>query len=386
MDFRVPCPPTAVSHSLVKPPRYRSLDILRGICALTIFLNHWHLWSNLNPRPGFESGVHEILDFIYDAFIALTWPTGGQHPALICFFVLSGFCVHGGFERRMGTRENKIDWRRYFVRRFRRIMPVYWVGGVLGLILVGAMTWRPVFDTYLALHSQSSASQVFARIAGLNGLWLEEVFVGNATLNTVGIEIIIYMAYPLFYFAADRGRWVLLGLIAGGFFLLPLILQPYVNPYVLFGGILVASLFWYFGALAAHLWQIRNVRVRTWWLIVLWAVFLVLNGSGHFFGQSMLKQLIWSLICAGLILRLLAWEKSRPSIHLRAGPRVFRWFGTISYSLYAVHTPLILLVNWSLLAFTINRSYFGQLTLNLLVPMLVAVAVHYAVERRFYKF
>ncbi len=33
----------------------------------------------------------------YDAFVALTWPTGGHHPAVICFFVLSGFCIHYPF-------------------------------------------------------------------------------------------------------------------------------------------------------------------------------------------------------------------------------------------------------------------------------------------------
>ncbi|MES1167847.1 MAG: hypothetical protein ABUL61_01625, partial [Oleiharenicola lentus] len=63
-------------------PRYWSLDILRGLCALSVFLNHWPLWSNFSPVGASQGLVHEVLAWTYRVFTNLTWPTGGQHPAL----------------------------------------------------------------------------------------------------------------------------------------------------------------------------------------------------------------------------------------------------------------------------------------------------------------
>ena len=79
-----------------------SLDMLRGGCAVTVFLNHWILWSNFTPVGAIETNLQTGFAALYQAFTVLTWPTGGQHPAVICFFVLSGYCVHGIFEHRSG--------------------------------------------------------------------------------------------------------------------------------------------------------------------------------------------------------------------------------------------------------------------------------------------
>src|SRR3954469_22250305 len=110
-----------------RPRRFWSLDILRGVCSLTVFANHWVLWSNFLPSGTVETGINGLLLNAYRAFVALTWPTGGQHPALVGFFVLSGFCIHYPFEAR---GENTVSWWNYFARRGRRILPVYWVGSL----------------------------------------------------------------------------------------------------------------------------------------------------------------------------------------------------------------------------------------------------------------
>jgi peptidoglycan/LPS O-acetylase OafA/YrhL len=368
-----------------RSPRYWSLDILRGICALSVFLNHWPLWSNFKPGDGAQTAIHLGLERAYHVFINLVWPTGGQHPALICFFVLSGFCVHCPFERRIGQPGATVDWRDYFRRRIWRIMPIYWTGVLLGLVVVAAEHWRPTADPLLLLHTGVTPAQAAARLGGWAGLWPEEIFAGNYILNTVGVEILIYAAYPFFFRAAAANRWRWLGALAIGLQLLALAVRHYVDPFVLYTSVLIMGLFWYLGALAAHLHWKRAWQVPGWGVGALWALFLTLQMTPHFFGLNMIKQLVWGLVCMGGIGWLLNWEARHEAKRDHPVSRALRWTGEISYPLYAVHTPVILLVNWSLLSLTANRNYAWQLSLNLLLPIALTLLVHYGIERRYYR-
>ena len=367
------------------PLRYWSLDVFRGVCALAVFLNHWILYSNFAPAGGVEMGVHRVLLLGYDAFTALAWPTGGQHPAVIGFFVLSGFCIHGPFERRLRQSRPVAAWREYFVRRTLRIMPVYWTGAALGLLLLAALAWRPTGDALLVLHSTATPAQIAARLGGYSGLWPEEVYVGNVTLGSVAVEILIYLAYPLFYRGAAAGRRLLLGAGAIGLQLIAILLWPYIDPIVLFGSVLVMAFFWYLGALAAHLRETRAWRVSGWWLGATWALFLILKQIPHFFGLNMLKQAAWGVVCMLAIGWLLDWEIRHAPAKDRAAGRLLRWLGRISYPLFAVHAPVIFLLNWVMLTVTGSQHYSWQLAFNLVLPLAVAVAVHHGIEYRFYR-
>lgn len=365
--------------------RYWSLDILRGVCALAVFLTHWMLYSNLPPAGAVEQGVHHGLRQAYEIFTLLFWPTGGQHPAVIGFFVLSGFCIHGPFERRLARSGPAVGWGDYFVRRTRRIMPVYWTGALLGMVVVAAMHWRPAADPLLVLHTAAKPAQVAARFGGYSALWPEEVYVGNVTLGSVAAEIVIYVAYPLFYLAAAAGRWRLLGAIAIGLQVLTLFLWRYIDPIVLFGSVLVMALFWYLGALAAHLRERHAWQVRGWWIGGIWALFLGLKQVPYFYGVNMLKQAVWGVACMFVIVWLLDWEKRHGALKDSAWARLARWFGAISYPLFAIHAPVIFLVNWSMLNLAGRHDYGWQLGLNLALTLAMAVIVHRFIEQRFYQ-
>lgn len=366
-------------------PRYWSVDILRGVCALTVFLNHWVLWSNFAPIGRMESGLHRWLIGSFELFTVLTWPTGGQHPALVGFFILSGFCIHVPFEHQMCQPEFRPRWRDYFVRRAKRILPVYWTCVLLGLVVVAAEHGRPSGNALLVLHTSATPAQVAARIGCYGGLWPEEIFAGNYILGTVGVEILFYLAYPLFFRGAAANRWRLMGSIAVGLQLLALVLAPYVDPFVLFSSVLVMALFWYMGALAAHLWLKRGWVVRGWWLGAGWALFLGLKLLPSFYGRNMLKQAAWAAVCMLVIGWALEWEKRHAGWKDRLLPRVLRGIGGISYSLYAVHTPVILLVNWTMLMVIGSQSYAAQLALNLGLGLVATWVVYQGVERRFYR-
>lgn len=374
----LPVPPPA-------PARLWSLDALRGVCALVVFLSHWHLWSHFPPEGAFAAGLHAVLTLLHDAVTLLTWPTGGNHPALIAFFVLSGFCIHYPFERRTLAGEVPSGWRSYFRRRFFRIMPVYWAGCALGALFVAAEALRPSGDPLLQLHATASAEDFLVRVAGIGAAYPKEIFAGNYILFTVATEIGMYALYPAFHHFARRGHWAALG----GVFLIAqlaavVVLLPRANPFWVFNSVFMVGIFWYLGALAAHLFLARRLRVSAFSLLLIWAVFLALKALPPFYGLNLLKQAVWGLVCMLGILYAVQREREgrMTTAHTRLGTKL-QWCGDFSYSLYALHTPAIMLGTWALHQLG-HGAYLTQLVITFAGSVLVTLGVHYGIERRFY--
>jgi peptidoglycan/LPS O-acetylase OafA/YrhL len=370
--------------STINPPRLWSLDALRGICAGIVFLSHWHLWANFTPQGSLERFIRAFGEQLYNAVSLATWPTGGQHPAVIGFFVLSGFCIHYPFEYRNLHGIAEVNWRDYTRRRFLRIVPAYWAACSIGLVLVIAESYRPSGDPLLTLHASGTITDIVVRFAGLAGIYPHEIIAGNYILTTVSVEILMYALYPLFYYFARRGRWLLLG---GVFLILQLggvVFIRYLNPFWLFNSVPMLGIFWYAGALAAHLFLTNRDRVTGLALFTAWAVFIALKLMPSFTGLNLLKQAAWGIVCVLGILWILRIEQRRPLLKSRPLIAIFGYLCDLSYSLYATHTPAIMLTTWALLQIGV-RNYLVQLAATLVVSIIAALGVYYGIERRFYR-
>jgi peptidoglycan/LPS O-acetylase OafA/YrhL len=367
------------------PPRFWSLDALRGACALVVFLSHWHLWSNFVPQGVAQRFTHAFLENGHEWLTVLTWPTGGHHPAVIAFFVLSGFCIHYPTEWRLAQGDQRFATADYYQRRLQRIMPVYWFASLLGLLLVGLEAWRASGDPLLQFHAQSSVTHALVRFAGLAGLYPEEVFVGNYILNTVAAEITMYAVYPLFHRLAAARRW---GALGTAFLLMHLgavgLLRLGVSPYWVFNSLFMLGLFWFAGALLAHGFVARRWRLAGGWPLGLWLVFLATKQLPHFYGLNLIKQALWGAVCAAGLLWVLTLEERHGTWSRQGLVRLLCFSGAVSYSLYAVHTPVILLVSWALHRGGLE-NYFIQLPLTLLASMAATVACYRWIEQRFYR-
>ncbi|MDP3073926.1 MAG: acyltransferase [Opitutaceae bacterium] len=366
------------------PARLWSLDALRGVCAGIVFLSHWHLWSHFPPVGAAERAVRTIGEGLHDAVALLTWPTGGQHPAVIAFFVLSGFCIYYPTARRQRLGEPATGWRNYFRRRFLRIAPVYWAASVLGLGFVAAEAWRPSADTLLTLHAIASHAEVGARFLGVAGAYPREILAGNYILNTVSGEILMYAAYPAFLFFATRSRWILLSAAFLGLQVVAVASLKHLSPYWVFNSVLMLGIFWHAGALAAHLFLTRRGHVTALHLVAAWVGFLALKSVPHFSGLNLLKQAAWGLVCFLGLLWAVRFELRHGALGEHRVIAALRRLGGISYSLYAVHTPVIMLVSWALIQGG-SRSYTLQLALTLTASLLATWIVHRCVERPFHR-
>jgi peptidoglycan/LPS O-acetylase OafA/YrhL len=365
-------------------PRFWTLDALRGLCALVVFLSHWHLWSDFAPQGRVEQGIHATLAWCNNSFNLLAWPTGGNHPAVICFFVLSGFCIHYPFERRVRAGSTALDWREHYRRRFWRIMPVYWGAALLGLGLVAAEASHRSGNPLLALHSLASADEIAARLLGVYGIYPREILAGNYPLNTVAVEMVIYAVYPWFHFQAVRDRWCALGATFIGLQFAGLALLAWITPFWVFNSVLMLGVFWYAGAFAARVFVVGGTRSYARELLLAWLVFLALKAIPHFYGLNVLKQNAWGLVCTFGLLQCLHLEQARPAAAARPGSMALRYVGEVSYSLYVVHAPAIMLASWLLLRLG-SANYLVQLTTTLALSLAATVAMHYGVERIFYR-
>lgn len=380
-----PGPNRSAVDRVPSPPRFWSLDALRGACALVVFLSHWHLWCAFVPQGTGQRFVHAFLENGHDWLTWLTWPTGGHHPAVLAFFVLSGFCIHYPAEWRLKHGGPALATADYFRRRFRRIMPVYWIASLLGLLFAGLELGLPTGDPLLQFHAQTTVPHLLVRLSGLAGIYPEEIFVGNYILNTVAVEITMYAVYPVFHRLAAARRWGALGAVFLFMHVCAIVLLRLgANPYWVFNSIFMLGLFWFAGALIAHGFVTRGWRLAGGWPLAVWGAFMLAKHAPHFYGLNLLKQALWGASCGAALLWILTLEERHGAWSRRGLVQALCFSGTVSYSLYAVHAPVIFLSVWVLHRCGI-LSYPVQLAVTLVASGAATLACYRWVEQRFYR-
>jgi len=85
------------------------------------------------------------------------------------------------------------------------------------------------------------------------------------------------------------------------------------------------------------------------------------------------------------LLWVLSFEERHGTWRRQQAVRTLCFGGTISYSLYAVHTPVMLIATWFLLRVAGCENYLVQLAATLLAAVGATLACYYLVERRFYR-
>jgi peptidoglycan/LPS O-acetylase OafA/YrhL len=299
------------------------------------------------------------------------------HLAVVFFFVLSGFSL--------AVSPARHGWRlggtaRFAQRRAWRILPPYWAALAFSLVVAWAVVPQP--------HSGPPTG----RSVVVYGLLLQDVFqapLPNGAFWSIGVEAGLYLGLPLLLLIRRRAgaaavlAAVTVPVVAVGL-LVPRVsavspvdkltgLTPQLAP--LFAmGVLGA------GVLAAS----DRVRRLPWqWLAALVAAptLLLMVGKGsvwtvhHFFWIDLAIAPAMAMLLAGV-----ATGRPAPLVWLLA-TRPVRGLGAMSYSLYLIHLPIVVVISRKIAVFHaapgLPRFWF---TLLLAVPMsLVAARVFAAV-------
>jgi peptidoglycan/LPS O-acetylase OafA/YrhL len=286
------------------PRHFLILDALRFVFAFWVLMGH----TGVPPVFAGADLANPVVRIIVHGYGTLVYGM----TAVICFFVISGFCIHLPF--RAGQ---KLPVGRFYARRYIRILiPVF----------AGIVVYRASGD-YMPLYGPQS------------GWW-------NSVLWSLLCEEIYYAVYPLLLWVRRRVAWVwLLAPAIVASFTITLTHVHLVNWYA-YGPILTSIVLypvWLLGCVLAeqsdHLPEFTSKFVLIRWRLAAWLcawICAVLNFKGHIhFTQSMMLfgvvAFFW--IRKELAFRPIGNEPGRITLLLAAG-------GAWSYSLYMMHIPV----------------------------------------------
>lgn len=254
--------------------------------------------------------------------------TGFSHQAVVIFFVISGYLVGGKALRMLRRGATDADARRFVVDRFSRIFIVLWPA----LALTGAFALfapdSPILrtDAWAAGipniragstgETWAAASVLLNEMAAPSPSW-------DGPLWSLAFEWTYYMIAAGLLFALARGR------SAFGTGILAYALALVALSAVTRGMILAMLPFWIAGALAS---QVRRLRLP--WLTI--PLFLVALAASRVQVYPWLQD---AFVAAATALLLADnWFREK-----EPAPRTGHALAQFSFSLYAIHFPVVLL-------------------------------------------
>jgi peptidoglycan/LPS O-acetylase OafA/YrhL len=350
------------------PRRLTSLDGLRGVAALIVVAHHVSLL--------YQPFAATYMGGDLPAEGSLTWwfshsplklLTAGPE-AVIIFFVLSGFVLSLPV-----LRPREFDWMAYFPRRVVRIgLPV-----LCSLVFAAALALLvpqiPRFGTSAWVASTSvhplSIERFLVNIDPLmtdvslnNPLWsiFWEMAFSMALALFVGLAVALKRFWPL----------VLALVVVSTFFGIDSQAQSFRYLPAFFVGTLAAAMFPRIRTLGETIssWRIGHLV----WAVVLVAATMLLIGTWLFPALPPIPAMFLAGFqpIAALIILICCLEWGPLAWLLSVGP--LRWAGTVSFSLYLVHVPIII------------TFYYLFPTLSLPVVAVLAVVAAIVVAAGFY--
>jgi peptidoglycan/LPS O-acetylase OafA/YrhL len=317
----------------------RGVDAARGLAAGFVLIHHLDVFFPVTLAGLLGNSI---------GFKLLKAVSSLNSEAVMLFFVISGFCIQATSRKYVFSHRN--DLAHYGLRRAARIFPPYLiaiaftfaVGFVTGHMAENSFSFRTLVGNLLFLQSPD----------GARGTWFVP-FGDNAPLWSLSFEVFYYVIFPATilleaWLPGDSDfRRSLTGLsLTFVFCCLGLLLYQVIpNPILLFVPL------YFVWRIGVSIEDMRVKQVRRGELVgtllslaFLMAVAIFARDSATLrlmlFGTSL--AILW-LIMQG---RELSWLFRLSPIDILVG--LLAWVGTISYSLYLLHYPILQLTKFLL--------------------------------------
>lgn len=355
--------------------RLTSLDGLRGLAAAIVVLHHCALTLPSLARQ-YQGPDRSALGWwaTYTP-LHLVW-AGGE--AVLVFFVLSGLVVSRPFLSRQAPG---VWWRYYRKRLLRLYVPVV-VAVALAACIVHLVPRRPdaSWSWWMAEHAVSANLSEIAHdaflLAGTG--WL------NSALWSLRYEVFFSLLLPTFVVLARRltaPLWLSVPLALWGVGWAVSIDHELLSYLFVFAvGVLLAQRL---GALAVWGARISTSRRASFlWLLTLTTGALLLL-SEWWMQQFVSDWTLWLPVGrpAGVLgaAVLVFVFLHCPAVRRFANSAVLQWLGTVSFSLYLVHEPIV--VSVAALTPATVQGLLVTASVGSGLSLLVAVLFFHAVER-----
>lgn len=365
---------------------FDNLDAIRFIAAMMVFFSHAFLPTfNIVIEDDLNIFLRAIFNLIYHGRLGVT-----------IFFVLSGFLITYLLIQEY-EKNGKINLKKFYIRRFLRIWPLYYL--VLGINFI----LYPIFISGESVFNNGEYRFLWHALF-LSNFDVIQVFKYHSedVLNlvnitwSVSIEEQFYLFWPLIFKFSRSKIWtnIIIGIIL---FSITFRFIYYVDYYTLYFNTFSVIVDLSFGGLFALL-SIRLVKFKAYFSNVTFAksffhgfllisvyIFSILNEDWEYAGA--LNKILF-VICFAMIITSQALNK-RDSIFNFKNLKVFSRLGKYTYGIYLLH-PFAMMISDKIFV-TIN---FSEATLTLMVVkgvlslfliLVISFASYHFYEKRFIK-
>ncbi|MDR3450384.1 MAG: acyltransferase [Alphaproteobacteria bacterium] len=317
-----------VSKSKTPQGEWPFLDLLRAVAAFLVLIGHARnyyfapIGSLDHPGP----------------LLKLFWfVTVLHHEAVVVFFILSGFLVGGSVVNAM--RAGRFNLRDYLIARFARIYPVllpalavtaliFWLGSTFFADPGGGEEIiRPLFSDR---QTDFGGAALLCHLVNIQGYacatWTED-----SPLWSLGYEWVLYLFAPM-VIGLVLGRMPVATRAIG----LALVIGLAVSLAAKWDDCLFWFSVWFLGVAASQIAQSRRLPLAAGVAGCALAVAAMVVSRFKIFPVMETD----TVIALGMALAV----SCRSLIALRLLPRFFHWAAGFSYSLYAIHLPILFLV------------------------------------------
>ena len=368
MDARVESRVATRSFGRANEAHVEIIDAVRGLAALLVAGFHCleANWIGLPAYWQLDNGAVSVSSILALA----TWPFMYGSIGVPILFVVSGYVIHRRSAKQLATGALSFDQARFLLRRFIRIYPTLLAAIALTLIC-DHFTRTVLHKSTLGDNTLGDTGSLWALLVNIVSLQgaLGPPFGSNVALWSLAYEVQFYAFYPLALAVRSRigAAWMLVaafGLSVLGYVVLAR------NGIGAFPTYFAA---WWIGAYLAD----REAEAKTlprWWPAL---PGLLIPAGCYFFSNQrpLLMFMAWSIgfapVLAWLVQSRSRWAAVRTPLHQ---------VGQFSYSIYAVHMPVIALANALLLAGSQSNNLGWSLGIAA-IALLFGYAIFLVAER-----
>lgn len=351
-----------------KANRLAFIDALRGFACLWVIAVHAHgAWITNPDGVAKLSWQYPLLSF---------WGLGMKGVDL--FIVLSGFCLSWPVFRPDGSVDVSRVGKAFFLRRFWRIVPVYYAALLFAVILLSS--GLPKFAPYTGLLD------VVPSLLGIQNVLTGYAGRVNGSLWSIALEVQLYILFPILVRLISRFRvqvvctvLFVLGLVSG-------VLDAYIDAPNVIGYFSLLGRVGQFATGVYVAWLVRtNGFPRPLLTVIVGLIAIVLGLLAHIGkGGNVVHGLTFSSFAVFFACSMLMLAQWRSEIWA-SNPigLVLCKVGLVSYSVYVVHFPIVYLM-------VPLKNLFGTTTMSQMASffvtgfptiMIVGLVMYLLVER-----
>lgn len=318
----------------LKENRIKIIDSLRGIAALIVVFHHFMVFNLNELQPIVSHNVWSLLLFISDLNI----------EAVLFFFIISGFCI--GLSLKGILPIQKGNFKNYFIKRCRRILPIYFIA-LMMVFLSGLVTTFFKNNSFSLINLLGNLLFLQTPISGAH--WFGP-YGGNGPLWSLGYEMFFYLFFPIFSIILIKSDIKNLYLTISLLFVITIVSLT-ANRYLFFTpwfSFLSLFIIWYFGFILFQCYALNRWNhvffVLVFTISAIFCVYKSLIPSDSLylvFKGMMMTSIFYFFMCIYQTKRSVILNKVKQIIIF-----LFYQIGKGSYMLYVSHYIILMLCNF----------------------------------------